>query len=206
MPKCTDTCDQVRHLLADAVDRIAVGIAVVSPAGKILELNRAAREIVTSDDVLDIDGGVLVASNPLNAAVLADTLAKVTAGNVRSGSFAALARNGRRAPLHVFAAPLRLDGERRASAVALYLSIPERTLRANEQLLKILFGLSGAEARVAAGIVEGLAVPDLAEKLHVSVHTVRTQLKSIFAKTGAQRQSDLVRLITSGLALVATER
>ncbi|WP_181705740.1 helix-turn-helix transcriptional regulator [Chthonobacter rhizosphaerae] len=62
-------------------------------------------------------------------------------------------------------------------------------------LLQALFDLTRAEARVAKGIMEGKTPADLARTLGVSVDTVRTQLKSVFAKVGVSRQADLVRLL-----------
>ena len=56
-------------------------------------------------------------------------------------------------------------------------------------------GLTRAEVRVALYLIEGGAVADCARALSVSEGTVRTQLKSIFAKTGIRRQADLPRLI-----------
>lgn len=57
-------------------------------------------------------------------------------------------------------------------------------------------GLTAAEARLAAKLVQGLQIADAAESLGISTHTARTQLKSIFAKTGARRQSELLHLLT----------
>jgi pimeloyl-ACP methyl ester carboxylesterase/DNA-binding CsgD family transcriptional regulator len=65
------------------------------------------------------------------------------------------------------------------------------------QLLASTFGMTDAETAVAAGLAEGLAPKELAERRGVSVLTVRAQIKSILAKTGASGQSDLVRLLAS---------
>lgn len=59
------------------------------------------------------------------------------------------------------------------------------------------FGLSEAEARVAAHIASGSSPEEIAEHLNVSIHTVRTQLKSIFAKAKIGRQSELVALLST---------
>lgn len=57
-------------------------------------------------------------------------------------------------------------------------------------------GLTAAEGRVAAKLAQGLQISEVAEELGVSVLTARTHLKNIFAKTGAKRQGELVRLMT----------
>ena len=68
--------------------------------------------------------------------------------------------------------------------------------------LKSLFQLTDAEIRVAQGLVEGHAPESIAEQGGTSVHTVRTQLKQLLGKLGANRQSEAVaRLVTSPAGL-----
>lgn len=57
-------------------------------------------------------------------------------------------------------------------------------------------GLSPAEWRLAEQLKQGVAVGDAALALGISVHTARTQIKSIFAKLGVSRQSELVHRLT----------
>jgi DNA-binding CsgD family transcriptional regulator len=59
------------------------------------------------------------------------------------------------------------------------------------------FGLSPAQVRLAALIVDGHDLGAAAEMLGVSVNTVRTQLKRIFEKTGVRSQPALVRALLS---------
>ncbi|HRK17451.1 MAG TPA: LuxR C-terminal-related transcriptional regulator [Hyphomicrobiaceae bacterium] len=56
------------------------------------------------------------------------------------------------------------------------------------------FGLTVGEAAVVRDIADGLTPDEIARQRNRSVNTVRTQLKSVFAKTGTQGQPDLVRL------------
>ena len=69
-----------------------------------------------------------------------------------------------------------------------------------EQTLSDLFGLTAAETRLALALLEGLAPREAAERFGVSPHTVKAQLVSIFEKTGANRQIDLVRLLARTVA------
>lgn len=62
-------------------------------------------------------------------------------------------------------------------------------------VLQGLFDLTPAEARVARAIGDAQSVENIAELLGVSRETVRTQLKSVLAKTGVGRQVELVRLL-----------
>jgi DNA-binding CsgD family transcriptional regulator len=64
------------------------------------------------------------------------------------------------------------------------------------QLLGSLFDLSPAELRVAAALLAGKSPEHYAHEAQVSLNTVRTQLKSLFRKTGTSRQSELVALLS----------
>ena len=70
----------------------------------------------------------------------------------------------------------------------------------NPQLVERLFGLSPAEARVACGIAARRTIGAIAGDFGVSRETVRSQLKTVLAKTGARRQLDLA-LLLCGLQL-----
>lgn len=61
------------------------------------------------------------------------------------------------------------------------------------------FELTSAEQRVVQRLLEGTRLADIAAELGVAVETVRSQLKSAYAKVGVQRQSDLVRLLAQYL-------
>jgi pimeloyl-ACP methyl ester carboxylesterase/DNA-binding CsgD family transcriptional regulator len=64
------------------------------------------------------------------------------------------------------------------------------------------FGLTLAEVEVVRGVTLGLPLRDIAEARGRSVETVRTQVRSILAKTETHSQSELVRVVL-GLMEVA---
>jgi DNA-binding CsgD family transcriptional regulator len=64
-------------------------------------------------------------------------------------------------------------------------------------LLRGLFDLTPAEARVASGIAEGLSVNQIASRNKVASETVRAQIKAVFAKTGVNRQSQVAALLAA---------
>lgn len=74
---------------------------------------------------------------------------------------------------------------------------PIGTTRAPDwAMLHGLFDLTPAEARLAKHLASGETLNETAGRLGVSVTTLRTHLKSIFAKTGTSRQSELVSLLS----------
>ena len=64
-------------------------------------------------------------------------------------------------------------------------------------LLRDLFGLTPAEARLALELAHGASPRDAANRLGVTWNTTRTQLKAVLAKTGTNRQAALVRLLAA---------
>src|SRR5262249_55009352 len=61
--------------------------------------------------------------------------------------------------------------------------------------LTMLFDLSNAESEIAALLANGLGLAQIAETRGVATATVRAQLKVLFRKMDANRQSDLVRVM-----------
>ena len=57
------------------------------------------------------------------------------------------------------------------------------------------FGLSRAQASFAIEFANGHSLRTCAERLGISPTTAKTHLQQIFAKTGASRQAELMRLI-----------
>ena len=61
--------------------------------------------------------------------------------------------------------------------------------------MQSLFDLTPTEARVAGSLAEGLSLDQIAERHKVKLSTIRSQVKSVFAKTGSTRQSQIVALL-----------
>jgi DNA-binding CsgD family transcriptional regulator len=63
------------------------------------------------------------------------------------------------------------------------------------ELLRSLFDLTAAEARVARGLATGKVVEEIAGDSGVSPSTVRSQVRAVLQKTGCERQTDVVALM-----------
>lgn len=57
------------------------------------------------------------------------------------------------------------------------------------------FGLTAAEVEIVRGVTLGLPLRDIAEARGRSLETVRTQIRSVLAKTETHSQSELVRVV-----------
>jgi DNA-binding CsgD family transcriptional regulator len=72
--------------------------------------------------------------------------------------------------------------------------------------LRAYFGLTEAEACLAAALVAGSALETYAQARGVSIGTARNQLKQVLAKVGVPRQSELVRVVLTTAAALLAER
>lgn len=80
-------------------------------------------------------------------------------------------------------------------------AIRPHSVTTRDDVLRDLYCLTQAEARVVGALVNGSSLARIADELKVSKNTIRSQLQSIFSKTGTRRQSELVNLILTGVAV-----
>ncbi|MGA8902411.1 helix-turn-helix transcriptional regulator [Bradyrhizobium sp.] len=80
----------------------------------------------------------------------------------------------------------------------------EQNDKAPDALLRSLFGLTAAEAKLASRLATGEAIEQAADRLGIAKDTARNQLKSIFQKADAHRQSQLVALLAQVQLLKTT--
>lgn len=84
----------------------------------------------------------------------------------------------------------------------------ERADALRERRLRDDWSLSPQEIRVTLHLIDGGTVATCAEALGVAESTVRTHLKSVFIKTGRNRQAQLAALLQSnaGMSNIDTDK
>jgi DNA-binding CsgD family transcriptional regulator len=189
---------------SDLLDGLSAGVFLVDARCRILHANAAGRDLLCSGDVLRSTGGQLsTRDTPAN-----QTLRKHFAATDAIASYASnavlplTADNGDRYMMHMMPVQsvMRTHSAVPGKAVAaLFVRRVEMDGRSCAELVARTFELTPAEMRVLLAIVNGGGVPETAKALGVAETTVKTHLQRIFAKTGASRQADLVKL-TAGYA------
>jgi DNA-binding CsgD family transcriptional regulator len=97
--------------------------------------------------------------------------------------------------LYVVAYPLAADALLQGAAVALFVSDPQRPRVADGDALRVIYGLTPAESRLSAALAQGSTVEAYCEMHGLALSTGRTHLRQALAKTGLNRQSQLVALL-----------
>ena len=199
--KLTET--RPRH---DAGEAVLAGsphaLFVLDLTGRILHANPAALSLMQARDVVSAAGGHLVAAGREPGLCLQRLIAAAASTDPaeRRGGSMTLTSPARRLPMPVTVAPLGAETSlaiQQRPSVLVCVSDPEAASRMSPDHLRDAFGMTPAEARVAALISDGLTLREVAGQLGLSVYTVRGQLARIFEKTGANRQSDLTRLMAA---------
>ncbi|SON53108.1 alpha/beta fold hydrolase [Vibrio tapetis] len=81
------------------------------------------------------------------------------------------------------------------SHVLMFIATVDQAQKVDVSSFSTRFKLTQAEQEILKSLVEGKTLQLVAAHKKVSIHTVRSQLKSIFGKTGCHRQSELVKLV-----------
>lgn len=193
----TEQADTYSQLTA-ALDHMAVGVAIVCEAGQIVFRNNSADSLLSEGD------GLFVApNNVLRASDTADNRLLIGciegAGSGRGGTIP-IRRPSERRSLVVHALPLQEHPKR----AMLFLVDPEVGRHISEALLTSVLELTTSEARLVRHLVAGASITEAAAECGVTESTARTYLKTVFCKTGATRQADLVGLVLSAGAGLPT--
>jgi len=184
-----------------ALDRLAAPLWVVDGEGGVLFSNQAAE----TDGLpgLYLRHGCLVAEDPNVHMRLLALLQQASSRQAQRGALAVDRPEGGR--YTVLIAPMPADSplvaDSRRPLVLLMAHDPNASEAQPLEVLAALYGLSPAECRLAALLLEGDTPAEAAERLQVQVSTVRTQLKSMFWKTGTHRQGELLKLLAGALLL-----
>jgi CRP-like cAMP-binding protein/DNA-binding CsgD family transcriptional regulator len=193
-----------RDTLREVLDRLPTGVVLVDQNKKIILTNKSAQTIVDQKNGLVIKQNEVHATNLLDNRKFQELIRK--ASNLEyamedSGGAVMVSRKSSLHSMPILISPLRskeYSYENRRAAAALFISDPDLAIPGPHEIFRKLYGLTPSEARLSSALLQGKNVTQVARELHIKVNTVRSHLKSIFLKTGANRQSELVRiLITS---------
>jgi DNA-binding CsgD family transcriptional regulator/PAS domain-containing protein len=196
-----------RNLYAGAVDQMAVGTIILDEAGKVLQTNQVADQLLRDKD------GLKRVSDGLQVGTARDTqefrrLLKQSLLSQKSGTPSVVEalrvqRPSGRADLGIIvrSVPLSAWSEgKQCPAVVIFISDPEQQSSAPQEIVRALFELTPAETQLAMLLANGLTLDEASEELGISRNTARAHLRSTFSKTGVTRQTMLVRLILRSVA------
>jgi DNA-binding CsgD family transcriptional regulator/PAS domain-containing protein len=194
------------------LDRLERAVIVTGPEGQIRFANRAADGLLSRGDGIDATRGHIRAAKSYHGDALLALIDKAARTGVGDESVAvdaiSIPRSGETSSLAIVAEPLapahsdRL-GHEAASGAVLFISDSEASNRPSADRLRVVYGLTPAEARLTSLVVDGRDVASAARTLGVSSNTVKYHLKTVFEKVGVSRQAQLVRRVLADVGGLA---
>ena len=186
-------------LYSAALGSLTFGTVICDAQSQIAFANPAAEALASTGAgiVLGRRGRGLTAINPAETRSLA-TLVHATARGGPGGVLRLSAQDGTTSLLVLVTPmprPLRGDFTPGYALVSLR-SASDRPAFV-EATLTSLFRLSPAQAQIALAVYSGKTPEEIALQRGIKISTLRTHLAEIFARTGAESQRELVRLLAS---------
>lgn len=180
-----------------AVEQLGVGTIILDKAGRIARTNAMAERLLQDGEGIGNAGGKLRLADATQQRTIENLLAHIDE-TPQPHRFKIARQEG--GDLAVVARPMVVPAMMRGGAsLALFISVPGEDAQLDPAAIRDLFQLTRMEATLAASLASGRSLVDAADLLGIAHNTARAHLRSIFAKTGARRQSQLVHLLRSGL-------
>ncbi len=186
-------------LFENALDLLADGIALLRPDGGIVYANAALRHLAESNGDFRVDRDVIEIASPdlrhrIATALVAVERVQKPENRDLATDFAVPREDGR-PPYTVSVRPLQRAGEEahRDAAAMVLVHDPLQPNLATARMLKELYGLTNAEARLVQALGTGMAAVDYARSRNISLTTVYTHLRRTREKTGWKSVAELTR-------------
>jgi DNA-binding CsgD family transcriptional regulator/PAS domain-containing protein len=179
--------------LREHLDRLRCGMVLCDAGGRVQWLNRSAQRLLDGGGPLRLVADQLHGRSQVETQALMHELAQ--ADRAAGHAVRYLRLGGGEAVLHV-----AVQAAEQPSSLVLVLTEGRGIAELPAEALVRMFGLTPTEARLVGALATGSTVEQYAQLRGVSVGTARVQLKQVQAKTGVNRQSDLVRLVLSSAA------
>lgn len=183
--------------MLDLLEDLSIAAALVDHDGRVLDMTPQAAEV---------DGFAVwaVGKRPQVDGLSADErfwqgLSELLEDNPgTAGSRLFVINSTRNKPVAIKAVRIRttpLMYARTARLVLVLIDLQIKPILA-QGVLRGLFKLTPAESRLARALLQHGGLEEAAQVIGISIGTARQELKSIFSKTGASRQSELLSLLS----------
>jgi DNA-binding CsgD family transcriptional regulator/PAS domain-containing protein len=195
------------NTLASCLHRVPCGVIVLSIHGKIIEVNAAAERVLRTEKEIcgTLDRTLVI--NKLTGASLWRWLHRSTKEGVQE-HLIRVERGPGRWPITVMVTAMPrmpVPWSAGEQGCLLFLFDPEHRVTPHSVVLMEEMGISAREAEIAVLLFMGVGLTEVAQRLLISVHTARTHLKSIYAKTGIRSQNELIRRVATGPTTYASQ-
>jgi DNA-binding CsgD family transcriptional regulator len=198
-----------RSVYAQAVDHLTLATLILDHQGRVIHENDAAREVLAQANGIALDGDHLSLAHREDAelfrAAFKRTLAAQKARQPGVVEVVRIHRAPGKEPIAMIVKPANAHPARDVEgamfgAVAVFLCTERGITESTAVGIQKLLGLTNKETRLALCLANGRSLQESAGDIGITMSTARAHLRAIFAKTGIDRQSRLVRVILRSVA------
>jgi DNA-binding CsgD family transcriptional regulator len=184
-----------------ALDKFHIGTFILSASGTIVLTNSEADRILDEYDCIFSDNfkKLRFSAHRIQDAykeALNSVINTSAAQGSQTGKFIRVSRNQGDSTLLGELVPLGGSGMELEKSFrgALFLVIdPENRTHISTKGLEIVFRLSAAETAVCKLLIDGFTTNEIAEQRRVQPETIKSQIGSLYRKTGAKHRIDLIK-------------
>jgi DNA-binding CsgD family transcriptional regulator len=198
-----------RLALAEVMDRLPLGVILFDRKRQPIVTNRSAQQILALEDGFALGPNGPYAADPHDNKALRKLVESVfepePGREIETGGFIAVKRPSGKRAFVVMATPLLAappGSESTEAVVSVHIADPETGQLSATEVLETVYSLTTAEADLVRLLAGGHSLEAAAELRGVTMNTVRSQLKQVFAKTDTKRQAELVRLVLTGVGAI----
>lgn len=187
---------------AQLLDGIGASVFLVDSKGRLVQLNQLAQSMLDEADVVGLLDGQLFCLDRQFMKDFRDFQSLAALGDSRLGvggiALPLLGKSGQDYVVHFLplrAAPHRPTFDAPGAEAAVFIRRAEVDLHSGLQLLARRYVFTPRELDVLQAIVGVRGIPQVSALLGISARTAKAHLHSVFAKTGIDRQADLIKLV-----------
>ena len=186
----------------DALDGIGTALFFVDANGQIVHVNTSGHAMLAQGTLVRTRAGKLILNDANAEQGLYEIFELAENGDpdveARGVALPLAPCVGEHYVAHVL--PLTMGARRRAgigyrAVAAVFVQKASLEMPSPQDVIAKFYKLTPTELRVLFAIVQIGGVPQVAEAMGISASTVKTHLRRLFAKTGTDRQADLVKLV-----------
>ena len=191
----------------EVLDGLGQAVFLIDSGGRIVWQNAwASRLLAQEDGLLTSDGELKALSTNASAELqklIKSAISTSKRPRARPGGMTIVPRPSLKRAYQILVTPLARAPERNLAtqqlgispSAAIFIMDLEQKPVPRTEMLRTLYNLTPAEARLATALGSGVSVKAYAEEARLSVHYARWLLKQVEAKTETRRMTDLIQLL-----------
>lgn len=188
---------QMCRLREQALEQVAAGVVLLDDTGRLLFANQKAERLLGQGGNPTVINGCLCALDAYENSVIKHALRQAREGIGSTLRLYNAAPIGTRVATFSPIMVTRSEQLIMPTRIMVMITQPDKPAYGDLDGFARLYHLGAAETRVLKHLLQQQTPHEIADALCVSINTVRTQLKALFAKTRTKNQRELIQFCLS---------